>query len=342
MVPCKRAWANMPMMGMTTAEAAKPKVTIFQPEPASKPKKGGRIRFPAPKKSENNANAVTSVPLLDLIAKRKFAAKDKIIMTANFNGKRVFYRDEGEGKACVLLHGFLETHKIWRPVIDAFSGHFRFIAPDFPGHGASDTFSGHDNMLDYANTVQQLLKTLDVGPALLIGHSMGGYVGLAFAKAFPQQTEGLLLLNSTPKADNPERVKIRKHGIALAKKNYPAIINMSIANLFTETYRKAHGREIAEAQQEALNTPMEGYINAQKAMMARPDTSVFWSEASFKKMMILGLDDSLINADDLKNDFNVGNIKIVTVSGGHNSLMENPDMILNGIKKFLGLKKNKA
>ena len=322
-------------MGITTAEIAKPKVTIDHPVPALNPKNGGKIRFPAPKKSEKSAKAVTSVPLLDLITKRKLAGKDKIIMTLNFKGEKLFYTDEGEGRVCVLLHGFIENHKIWFPVVNTLKKQYRFISLDLPGHGKSAIFKDVATMLHYAVKVKKLLEALHIDKALFIGHSMGGYVGLAFAKAFPNCTTGLLMLNSTPAPDSDERKQNRRHGIAVAKKNYPAIIKMSVANLFTEAYTKEHQLEITQAQNEALKTPIEGYITAQTAMMERPDSTDFWINAPFKKMMILGVNDMLIDAMETKKHFEKTDIQIVTLQGGHNSLLENTTGVLKATNTFL-------
>lgn len=256
-------------------------------------------------------------------------------MTVNLNGKSLFYTDNGNGTACVLLHGFLENHDIWSPIIQALGDTHRFIAIDLPGHGESDPIDGEVHMDDYAAAVAAVLDVLGIDAANFIGHSMGGYVGLAFAKAYLPRTLGLLLLNSTFRADDAERVKNRKHGIEVARKNYTAIVRMSIANLFTETFSKNHELEIAKAQSEALKTPLTGYVMAQKAMMHRPEMTQFWKTAMFKKMIILGSEDSLIDTGDLKKELKGANTAIKVISGGHLSLIENPSAVVEGVEQFL-------
>ena len=256
-------------------------------------------------------------------------------MTSNLKENGLFYTDHGEGETCVLLHGFLENNGFWASVIDALRNQYRFIVIDLPGHGESDVLEKGAQMTDYAHAVKKTLDALHIDKVNLIGHSMGGYVGLAFAKAFPSQTIGLLLLNSSPKPDTAERIENRKHGITVAEKNYPAIVRMSVANLFTKAYRSGHGDEIAEAQGEALKTPLEGYIAGQNAMMRRPDLTKFWKRADFKRMMILGEDDTLIDAGAMRSEFQDNDVKIITIFGGHISLMENPSGVIAGIKEFL-------
>ena len=253
----------------------------------------------------------------------------------NLKENGLFYTDRGTGEVCVLLHGFLENAQSWAPVIQSFEDKYRFLAIDLPGHGKSGVLHEEATIDDYAHAVRTLLDALGVNQVRLIGHSMGGYVCLAFAKAFPSRIKGLLLLNSTPQPDTPARIKNRNHGIALATKNYTAIVRMSIANLFTKHYRKNHAEEIAEAQQEALKTEIPSYIGAQKAMMKRPDMTQFWKMAGFQKMMILGNEDLLIDAAAIKKEYQQVNVEIRIITGGHMSLFENPCAVLNAIKEFL-------
>lgn len=261
--------------------------------------------------------------------------KDKVNMTVGYKGNKLFYTVTGAGPACILLHGFLGNLTIWNALTTRLKKDHKVICIDLPGHGQSDVLDGTLGMAGMADAVLQVVEKERLGRVDLVGHSMGGYVALAFAKANPEKVNGLLLLNSTPAADDEQRIASRKHGITVAKKNYKAIVSTSIANLFASNNRKKLKREIENLKDEALKTPLKGYITGQEAMMNRPDLSDFFREASFKKAMLLGENDTLIDYLETKNEF-IDEIPNITIlSGGHVLFLENTEKTYNNIQKFL-------
>ena len=134
-------------------------------------------------------------------------------MTPTINVKPLNYSENGEGEVLCLLHGFLEDKSIWNPFIHLLANKYRVIAIDLPGHGKSELLHKENTMLDMARAVNDTLKSLGVESVNFIGHSMGGYVALAYADLFPKNVWGIVLLNSTPEADTEARKKLRKHGI---------------------------------------------------------------------------------------------------------------------------------
>jgi len=246
-------------------------------------------------------------------------------MTLAYKGKQLFYNDAGQGSVTVLLHGFLENHKMWDDMIKDLLPLQRFIIVDLPGHCKSEVLDGLNSMLALAEALYFLLDALNIDRVNLAGHSMGGYVALAFAKAYPEMTNGVLLLNSTPKADTAQRKKLRKHGVEVAKKNYEALISMSVANLFSKESHSLFKEKIASTKNEALKTPLAGYVAGQMGMMQREDLSAFWKQTNIKKAMLLGLQDTLLNAVELRQEFSPYNVKIECVNGGHMSQIENKE-----------------
>ena len=244
-------------------------------------------------------------------------------MILAYKGKQLFYEDKGSGPVTVLLHGFLENHKMWNDIIKDFLPSNRFILLDLPGHGQSEVLDGVNTMHVIAEAIHLLLGTLHIKSVFLAGHSMGGYVALAFAKAYPAMANGVLLLNSTPHGDTPERKKLRAHGVKVAAKNYEALVSMSVANLFSQESNSRFEDKIQTTKQEALKTPLAGYIAGQQGMMNREDLSVFWKNSKMKKGMLLGSQDTLLNAENLHAEFSDFNVEIKPVDGGHMSQIEN-------------------
>lgn len=129
-------------------------------------------------------------------------------MIKNFtyrNGK-VYYKSEGEGPTVVLLHGFAETSSIWDAQIASLKNHCRIIAPDLPGSGKSAMLKPDDTSIaDFAECVHALLLHEQVNACIMLGHSMGGYITLAYALAHAELLRGYGFVHSTAYADNEEK-----------------------------------------------------------------------------------------------------------------------------------------
>ncbi len=152
----------------------------------------------------------------------------------------IYYQKQGNGPAIVLLHGFLESSTMWNNIAPILSKKNTVITIDFPGFGKSDTVADTHSMELLATITSEILNIEKVENAVLIGHSMGGYVSLAFAALFPKKTQKLILLNSSPDQDSIERKENRNRALAIIDKNKDAFVNMAINNLFTNTERLNH------------------------------------------------------------------------------------------------------
>jgi len=246
----------------------------------------------------------------------------------------LFYEEFGRGDTLCLLHGFLENRKMWLPFIDQLSIKNHVIIVDLPGHGNTEVLPGDNTMSKMAVALQGLFDNLGVAKVKFVGHSMGGYVALAYADLFPERTTGVCLLNSTPEADTDTRKELRQHGIAVAQKNYEAMISMSVANLFSKESRGKLKEEISYTKREALRTPVEGYVACQQGMSLRSDNTVLWKQAHFKKWMILGAQDTLISADKMQENFGGFDVEINILAGGHMLNIENYDAVLALLSNF--------
>jgi pimeloyl-ACP methyl ester carboxylesterase len=112
------------------------------------------------------------------------------------HGYRRAYRMAGEGPALVLIHGIGDSSATWAELIPDLARTHTVIAPDLLGHGASDKPRADYSVAAYANGVRDLLATLDIESATLVGHSLGGGVAMQFAYQFPERTERLILVSA--------------------------------------------------------------------------------------------------------------------------------------------------
>ena len=158
---------------------------------------------------------------------------------------------------------------MWNYYINDFAEQYRVITIDLLGHGQTECLGYIHTMEDMATAVQAVLHKLKIREAIFVGHSMGGYVSLAFAELYPEYTKGLVLLNSTTYADDHERKINRNRAIKMAHKEYASLVQISISNLFSTENREKLAKEIEQVKQEALKTPLQGYIAAQEGMKVR-------------------------------------------------------------------------
>ncbi|MCG2429875.1 alpha/beta fold hydrolase [Aequorivita xiaoshiensis] len=258
-------------------------------------------------------------------------------MILKYNNTEIHYNTFGSGPAIVLLHGFLESSTMWKDLVPQLSKQFTIITLDFPGHGKSEVVSDIHSMELMAEVVDEILKTLKITSATFIGHSMGGYVALAYVEKFHSKVEKLVLLNSSPAPDSEERKINRNRALKVIEKNAYAFISMAISNLFSETTRDKIASDIAELKMEAQSFPLAGIKAAIKGMRDRNDRSDVLKNFSKEKFMILSKEDSLLPVDENVALAKSCDTLSIIIEGGHMSTVENLDEVLDALKNILNV-----
>ncbi|HET7574167.1 MAG TPA: alpha/beta fold hydrolase [Solirubrobacterales bacterium] len=118
------------------------------------------------------------------------------VQTVGVHGRSVSYLEAGEGPVLLLIHGIAGTCENWREVIEPLAARHTVIAPDLPGHGASEAGSGDYSIGALASGLRDLLLTLEHERATLVGHSLGGGVAMQLAYQYPEMVERLVLVSS--------------------------------------------------------------------------------------------------------------------------------------------------
>ncbi len=252
-----------------------------------------------------------------------------------YKNTTIAYTDRGKGTVVVLLHGFLENSTMWNYLGPVLTKKNRVICIDLLGHGQSDSLGYVHTMEDMADAVYHVLHELKIRKAVFVGHSMGGYVALAFAEMYPDMMKALVLLNSTSRADSEERILNRTRAIKAVKQNYVAAVRMSIANLFSEENRERLVEEIEWVRNEALQTPLQGIIAAQEGMKLRKDREVILHFAPYPILLILGKKDPVLNYEENKEQIDGTQVKLVSFNDGHMSHLENKLELEKTIVAFL-------
>lgn len=249
----------------------------------------------------------------------------------DYKNTKISYSDSGKGNAIVLLHGFLENQTMWQDLVPELSKKYRVITIDLLGHGKTESLGYIHSMEDNANAVHSVLSKLRIRKAIFVGHSMGGYVALAFAELYPGFVKGLVLLNSTSKADSEERKTNRNRAIKAVKKDYVGFIRLSIANLFNPDNRERLVDEIEKVRAEALKTPLQGIVASLEGMKIRKDQETLLHSSTFPILLVLGKKDPVLNYEDGLKQIENTTVKLVVFPDGHMSHIEN----LEELKKVL-------
>ncbi len=250
-------------------------------------------------------------------------------------GINIFYKDEGQGQAIVLLHGFLENSKMWDAFLPRLTQKNRIVAIDLLGHGQTSSLGYIHSMELMAEAVEAVLNHLKIKRSVFIGHSMGAYVALAFAEKHPNAVHGLCLMNSTAAADSEERKKNRDRAILAVKQNHKTFIRLAISNLFSPQNRTVFIEDIKQITKEALQTPLQGIVAALEGMKIRPNREIILSSDKFKVMMIISKKDPVLDYNTLIVQAKKANIKVVEFPDGHMSHIENKSDFLRKIMHFI-------
>jgi pimeloyl-ACP methyl ester carboxylesterase len=248
------------------------------------------------------------------------------------NGIELAYERRGRGVPLVLIHGYPLDHTIWDEVVPLLESDFDLILPDLRGFGESGLMEADSSILDFASDIADLLTQLKIKRAILTGHSMGGYVALAFAREYPERMSGLGLISSQLRADTPEGKEGRyetarqviAHGVGL-------VVEAMTPKLSADARVQAFVRGLISKQK-----PL-ALSNALKAMAGRSDSSDLVQTFKFPMVVVHGDADALIPLERGREvKAALPSAHYAELKGaGHMAMMENPQAVADVLRFFL-------
>ena len=209
-----------------------------------------------------------------------------------YRNRSIAYSSAGTGPAVVFIHGFGEDSRVWADFLPPFFEKYQTVTLDLPGAGASEPPA--ESTIEYfAEAVRTVVETLGLEKPVLIGHSMGGYVALAYAERYP--LSGLGLFHSQPFADTEEKKEARRKSAEFVERqgSRPYVKEL-IPNLFTADFAAAHPGLLRMLVDRAAGFPPEGIAAALDAMRQRPDRSEVLRKADYPILFIIGEEDKAI------------------------------------------------
>ncbi|MEW6467536.1 MAG: alpha/beta hydrolase [Bacteroidota bacterium] len=260
-----------------------------------------------------------------------------MIKYCDFRNVKVRYSDSGKGRAIVLIHGFPESLEIWNDFAEPLTGHFRVIAIDLPGFGDTPAIGYVHSMELMAECVKKVMDDIGYRKYVLAGHSMGGYVALAFAELFPKNVSGLCLFHSNAAADSEEKKQDRTRAIEVVKKDARHYVNELVGKLFAPENSEKFREDIERIRAICLRSSKEGIINALAGMRDRKDRQELLKTATFPVQFIIGRKDAVMPAGNLIRQAQLNKNTTLTLleNSGHMGFIEEREKARKALLKFV-------
>jgi pimeloyl-ACP methyl ester carboxylesterase len=248
------------------------------------------------------------------------------------------YNDYGNGFPLILLHGFCESRALWKYCDQELATRYRVIVPDLPGFGESRLEEPEVSMEFFAEKVRELLDNLKIDQCIMIGHSLGGYVTLAFAEKYEHRLKGFGLFHSTALADTEEKKEnrnktytfIEKHGVPLFAQSF-------VAPLFSLRNREILKAEITELIEIASSSSEAGVLETTKAMRDRPDRTEVLRKTSVPVLFVVGKKDGSVPLEKSLEQCHLAKHSIVHFlsEAGHMGMIENKSETIKIIQNYM-------
>lgn len=240
------------------------------------------------------------------------------------------YRDVGSGPVLVLVHGFCESWEIFEGLLPSLSATCRVVAPNLPGHGGAGWDGSLRSLEDVACWLRDMLDALEIERCVLVGHSLGGYVSVAFAGLFPERLLGLGLLHSTSLADTAERRENRNKSIAFVKENGKELFLKAFVNSLFHAPELEWLLTLADI---SAPTSVEAILALLEIMRDRPDRRATLRALAVPVLYIMGGHDGLVSPERSRlelQDLPLALVKRIP-EASHMGMYETPEKVVEAI-----------
>ena len=251
---------------------------------------------------------------------------------------KIYYTDKGKGSTIILIHGYLESSEVWNNFQKKLTPDFRVISVDLPGHGLSDIYGDTHSMEFMATVIKVLLDRLNIKKVFLAGHSLGGYIILAFLELFPDYLSGYCLFHSQPFHDSPEALEKRLREIAIVNEGKKDLIYPdNIMRMFAPSNLEEFSEALLRLKDIASRIPGDGIIAVLKGMVIRPSRLSLMEEGRVPCLWILGFLDSYIPCDLIQSKVRLpDNAEVVVLKkSGHLGFIEEENLSVKVITEFV-------
>ncbi|HVT86550.1 MAG TPA: alpha/beta hydrolase [Chitinophagaceae bacterium] len=255
----------------------------------------------------------------------------------NYNGHSIYYRMIGAGKPVVLIHGFGEDGDVWKRQVEFLKEKFLLLVPDLPGSGSSELID--DMSMDgMAEVIKGILIRENISSCTMIGHSMGGYIMLAYAEKYASTIKAFGLFHSTSYADTEEKKATRRKGIEFIKQHGAfEFLKTTSPNLFSPISAGKMKITIDSFINSLTDFTPETLVSYYEAMIQRPDRSTLLENCSIPVLFVIGQYDNAIPMNDLLKQSHLPDKAFIHIlsGSGHMGMMEETEKSNAILENFL-------
>ncbi len=255
-----------------------------------------------------------------------------------FRGELLEYEIRGSGKPVMLVHGFTEDSRIWDPLLTGIEDKYKWILPDLPGSGRSAFNKSLPQIKDFAEALLAIIENENISKMVLIGHSMGGYISLAFAEKYQDRIAALGLFHSSSYADSLEKKEARDKNIRFIQKNGASLfVEQAIPGLFSEYFKSGHPEEIRRLIIRYANFEPDSLVLYLNAMKQRPATTGILKTIIKPVLFIMGEEDKAVPLKDALEQCHLPQISYIHIleNTAHMGMIENTSLCNSFIDQFL-------
>lgn len=259
--------------------------------------------------------------------------------TLHSDDAEIAYRVEGSGPPVVLLHPFPVHHEFWNPIIPALSSRYRVLRPDLRGHGDSGIGQGPAFMSKHAADLARLMDAEDIGKAIFVGCSIGGYILFEFWRRYRNRVSALAICDSRPQPDTPEGRSARlKSATDVLELGTEQFFETMIPRLLGRTTLSMRPDVVANAHAMMRKMSAEDVSLVQRGMAERPDSVGDLKTINVPTLIVIGEEDILSTVADgelMRQHIPGSQLKVIP-KAGHYSPYEQPDAVGPILRQFLG------
>jgi pimeloyl-ACP methyl ester carboxylesterase len=250
----------------------------------------------------------------------------------------IAYEIRGNGAPVVLLHPFPSNHEFWYPAASAFDSTYRLILPDLRGHGESEIGEGPALMQKHAGDIVRVLDEANIGKAVFVGCSIGGYIVFEFWRRFRSRVTALALCDTRPQADNSEaRANRLKAAATVLEQGTEQFLDSMIPKFIGRTTISTRPDLVEGARAMMRQMSHEDISQVQQGMAARPDSVADLRTIDVPTMIVIGEEDGFSTVADgelMRQNIEGSRLNVIP-KAGHYAPWEQPEAVGAILRRFL-------
>jgi pimeloyl-ACP methyl ester carboxylesterase len=257
---------------------------------------------------------------------------------------KIYTRIEGKGLPVLLLHSLWGDSTLFDRIAKQLSPRFKIIRIDFPGHGNSASPINNFTFKEFAIVLNDVLEKLGIaGKIAFIGHSMGGFAALAFAKEFGGKTAALVLMHSLINSSDNKSTILRERQVKLINQNRKELLlQVTHPSNFAPGNVERFPDEFDQLTQTANRVTKEGALAGIHAINSRENSLHFMKVSNIPTLIVVGKQDQVYNPENQLSEYsNLAHAELLTLlNSGHLGFIEEEDIFVTRIKDFLSSIRN--